>query len=123
MLDVNDISWLPKCVDETESDVWLRDCGGHRVADVDDGDGLGEDGAEEVGAAQVDQQQVVVALEELLLVPDGGDDHDVAEDAHQGQHHVHRHYEATLHTHGYHIKLCDCQTITSRVCSGIIGDN
>ena len=65
---------------------------------MDDGDGLGEDGAEEVGAAEVDQQQVVVALEELLLVPDGGDDHDVAEDAHQGQHHVHRHYEATLHT-------------------------
>ena len=78
--------------------MWLSDGGGHRVANVDDGDGLGEDGAEEVGAAEVDQQQVVVALEELLLIPNGGDDHDVAEDAHQGQHHVHRHYEATLHS-------------------------
>ena len=47
---------------------------------VDDGDALDEDSAGEVGAADVGQNQVVGLGQEMLLLSQGVEDHEVEED-------------------------------------------
>ena len=47
---------------------------------VDDGDALDEDRAGEVGAADVGQNQVVGLGQEMLLLSQGVEDHEVEED-------------------------------------------
>ena len=68
----------------------------HRVPVVDDRDGLGDHSAEQVGGAEVHQDQVEGAVHHLRLVSDGGDDHDVEEDADDSQGHVQDHHQGPL---------------------------
>ena len=68
----------------------------HGIAIVHDRDGLGDDSAEQVGGAEVHQHQVESAVHHFCFVPDGGDDHDVEEDADDSQGHVQDHHQGPL---------------------------
>ena len=78
----------PKCVDQTEGNVGLSDCRGHRIPerkepedfseiqsishflpDVNNRDRLGKDSTEKVGTAEVDKEKVVITFQKLF--PEG----------------------------------------------------
>ena len=66
----------------------LGGVGGNGVAMVNDWYRLDEDSAEEVGHTEVAEDEVVGEAEHGLLLPDGGHDHEVEDDAGDGQHHL-----------------------------------
>ena len=67
---------------------------------VDHGDGLHHHAVGEVGEAEVDQDQVEGFGEEGLLLSDGGDDHQVADNADHGERHVHHHSGSPCQQYG-----------------------
>ena len=64
---------------------------------MDDGDALDEDRASEVGTADVGQNKVVGLGQEMLLLSQGIEDHEVEEDADEGAGHVRGHHHHAVH--------------------------
>ena len=79
---------------------------GDRVAVVDDGDGLDEDGGDEVAGAEVGEDDVDGGVEERLPLADGDEDDEVEEDAEEGQRHLHHHHAGALPAGWRHREIC-----------------
>ena len=70
--------------------------GRHHVAVVDDGDGLDEHTAHQVGGAEVDQGGVDLVLRHPVILPDGHHYHDVEQHAGDGHQHVCYNHQSSL---------------------------
>ena len=70
--------------------------GCHCIAIVNNGDGLGDHSTEQVGGAEVHQHQVKGVVHHLCFVPDGGDNHDIEEDADDSQGHIKNNDKSSL---------------------------
>ena len=74
----------------------MSNVGSHCVPIVHDGDRLGDDCTQKVGGAEVQQDQVESTVQHFFLVSDGGNDHDVEEDADDSQGHVQNDHQGPL---------------------------